>query len=556
MLAQSNELETNNHGSIKDNNSNNIFLTIYSSYKNISSKILTDPLYCEVNKMAPNIFKFIIIEAIFISGGIASNSSYMKLNDQTKENMVEIKLLESFFFPITKDLLKATSLLISEADGAKKHKKIGEITLNSYYIGILVSLFIVTPSVYLTTRYLYDIDTVTNYFNIWSASLPFLAISETNIQALTALKKYNYILYIGFIYTELNTSLSLTLTPKLQEKGLPTASVITNIILAITIPLYIFLFQYKNFQVYFQHQDQDHPENQCEHCRMNIFNFKKNIPLKILILGAPIALTKIVNHSYSIYFGKILDNLGSESKLISSIIGQFIEPVLHTSISSTSIVLSQEIGNIYGKSKSAKTINEKQEIQNNIYLKIKSAFLIQSALFSIPFFILLIYTKFISNNCEKIINSQKDITGKDQGDLESITRVICFLTLMHSALKIPMTFCDSFQKTHITSSIDMFNTLLNFAAGYYIFTNFSNHGKLIDYDYSFLVTSGISLAITSYYSKFHLYNRIKNNSKPYNNNKKQQAGLSEDLISPLSPLDKTIASQHTSIDISEESCEI
>ena len=516
---------TNNYGT-NDNNTHKInaykklYNKINENYCAIGNKIFGSILFSEINKMLPNIAKFILIESIFTASFTLANASYMDVSKETKENLVEIKILEKFFFPITKDLLKATSILTTESIGSNNHNKVWEILKHSYIIGLITSIAFVIPSVLLTSKFLYNIETVSRYLNIWATSLPFVAIFEANIQSLIALKKYNIVLGFGLISAILLASLSVSLTPKFQEDGLPLSLLITHIIQAALIPTYIYLFKKKEFEKYFVKAAQDNSDNHqagdvCEHCRMNAFNLKLKLLKKILFLGLPVALTKIMNHSYSLFFGKILEDLGPDAKLISSLIEQ-ITPILYLPLGATSVVLTQELGEIYGKLQNTESIEDKIIHKDSVKLKIKAALTIQSVLYSIPFLLLMTQTAMISGFFEEISKSKKELSPENENCLESITKIICLLSLINSASGITESLCNSFQRTHITAGIEFIENALNFAASYYIFKQFENHGELIDYDYSFLATSSVAFFIGVYYAKCCLFNNMQN--VEFNNN--------------------------------------
>ena len=469
--------------------------------------------------MFPNIAKFILIESISATSFTIANTTYMKVNDQTKENIVEIQILKHFFFPITKDLLKATNLLTTETIGKKNYTQVWEILKHSYLIGLISSFTIVIPGVLLTSKYLYGIETVSRYLNIWAVSLPFIAITEANLQSLKALEKYNIVFGFDLITSILIASLSVTLTPKFQEDGLPLSLLITNFIQAALIPSYIYFFKKKEFEKYFIKADKDNSDDHqagdvCEHCRMNAFNIKLKLLKKILVLGMPIALRKIINHSYSLFFGKILEDLGTDAKLISSLVDQ-MSPMLYLPLSSTAIVLTRELGVIYGKSENTESIEEKIILKNNLKLKIKAALTIQYIFYSIPFILMMTQTSMISDFFEEISKSKMDLSPENENYLQSIAKIICLYSLIISFSYILKSFCDSFQKTLIVAGIEFIENALNFAASYYIFKQFESHGELIDYDYSFLATSSVALLIGVYYAKCHLFNNIQNmNNKP------------------------------------------
>jgi Na+-driven multidrug efflux pump len=537
---------TNNYGT-NDNNTNKIYAykklynKINENYCAIGNKIFGRILFAEINKMLPSIAGFILIESIVTTSTFVANITYMTVNDQTKENNVIIEILEHFFLPIIKGLLKSTNILTAEAIGKKDYNQVREILKHSYLIGLLY-LTIVIPGVLITSKYyLYGNKTVSRYTNIWVMSLPCVVIYEVLIQFLMGLEEMNIVLGFTLIKSILIASLTPILTPKFQEDGLPLSLLITNFIQAVLLPLYIYKKQ--AFNKYFTKDNSDNHQagGACEHCRMNVKLLKQ-----ILAIGMPISFRAGINHLFSMFFILILNGLGPNSKLIASLIEKMSD-ILNLPLSATAKVLSPKMAVIYGQSKTPTlSIEEKTKLKNDLTLKSKAALIIQYFFYIPTFIFMMIETSMVSDFFEEI--TQMDLSPKNENDLHSIARIIFICNLITSCSYLLKSFCDSFQKTYIPFYIECLESALNFLVSICIFKLRKNHGELIDYDYSFLATTVFTLFTEFHYVKYRFSKSFFFNADSFSINPDINAdsfSINNDLKSPLSH--SSIASQDESL---------
>ena len=225
----------------------------------------------------------------------------------------------------------------------------------------------------------------------------------------------------------------------------------------------------------------------------------------------PIASIKIINHSFSLYFSRILISLGPSAKITSSLISQF-EPLLHIPISAASIVLTRKLAKIHGECANASK-TERNEKRKYLKVVMKAAFIIQTGIFSIPFLMIMLDTKNISDFFVMISDTKDNLNYDQKITLNNIAKIICCLALLHNFYNIPESLCKAWEKTYQASAIELINTALNFGLSAFISNTFDNHGKLIDYDYSFLATSFVSLVLYSSYAKFGVYDKVQNDAQ-------------------------------------------
>lgn len=383
-------------------------------------------------------------ESVFIS---LAGYKYMEQSLAARSQKSTIDSYEVPIFVITISTFQATNILIAKYLGADNKTEVGNQIWASWMLGLMLTAPLAATLFFFSDK-LFN-PTVAEFFKNFIWSMPALAINSVNSQAILGLKRYTASAIIGSLRAASIYILTSFLSDAYQEKGLPLALSLSNVVFALGTTTYLFNLTSEN----------------------DIYALKK-VPGKTQILekskelakvGGPIFLQQLGSQMYSIFaFVKILKSLNLEDKIISGVAGP-VFMLLSPIVINTMIILPEKVSNAIGDEKTLT-----KEIKDKIKVDATVSFALQSILY-IPFAIAFAgFPDKITGLLEYLSNSSSNLSPQKEQEFRTILQIITLMMFVKSIGAIPQSILFGNKKTISPMVIDLLSNAANAFVGLYL----------------------------------------------------------------------------------------
>lgn len=383
-------------------------------------------------------------ESVFLS---LAGYKYMEQSLAARSQKATIDSYEIPIFVITISTFQATNILIAKSLGADKQSEVGKAILVSCMLGTALTIPIATTLFFLRDS-LFN-PTVAEFFEYFIWSMPFLAINSVNSQAILGLQKYTASAVIGSLRAALIYILAYCLSESYQEKGLPLALSLSNVVFSLVTTAYLFNLTSKD----------------------DVYNLKK-LPTKseiiqeskaLIKVGAPLCLKELGGQLYSIFaFVKILQSLDLEDKIIAGVACPAFM-LLFPIIINTIIILPEKVSNAIGDETTLT-----QQIKDKIKIDTAASATLQILSF-IPFAIAFAgFPDKVTGLLEYLSNSSSNLSAQKEQEFRTILQIITLMMFIKSIGAIPTSILFGNKKTISPMVIDLLSNAANAFVGLYV----------------------------------------------------------------------------------------